>query len=35
VAVHGGTIRANNIAPHGLRVEIDLPTLGEAASSKS
>jgi signal transduction histidine kinase len=35
VAVHGGTIRANNIAPHGLRVEIDLPTVTEAASSKS
>jgi two-component system, OmpR family, sensor histidine kinase CpxA len=32
VAVHGGTIRAKNVEPHGLRVEIDLPTVAEAAS---
>ena len=26
VAVHGGSVTAKNIAPHGLDVELQLPT---------
>ncbi len=35
VTVHGGTIKASNLAPHGLLVEIKLPTATENTRSKS
>jgi len=33
VAVHGGSIVAHNLQPHGLQVEIQLPTVVEGARS--
>jgi two-component system sensor histidine kinase CpxA len=34
VAVHGGTVVARNIAPHGLEVEIRLPVSSSAAATR-
>ena len=32
VAVHGGTVTARNVSPHGLEVELRLPVAGTAAA---
>jgi two-component system, OmpR family, sensor histidine kinase CpxA len=34
VAVHGGSIKAHNLQPHGLQVEIHLPTANPGTRSK-
>src|SRR5579863_142256 len=35
VAVHGGTVTARNVSPHGLEVEIQLPIAPAAAGKRS
>jgi two-component system OmpR family sensor kinase len=35
VAAHGGSIKASDLAPHGLRVEILLPTIADSLDANS
>jgi two-component system sensor histidine kinase MprB len=35
VRAHGGTVRAENVTPHGLEVSLELPTSGRAPSEAS
>ena len=35
VAVHGGTVSARNVSPHGLEVELRLPFAGTAVSARN
>ena len=35
VAVHGGTVTARNVSPHGLEVELSLPVAGSALPTRN
>jgi len=35
VAVHGGSVSAKNVSPHGLEVELRLPTTATPAGNRS
>jgi two-component system sensor histidine kinase CpxA len=35
VAVHGGTVTARNVIPHGLEMELRLPIAGTASAART